>query len=242
MTTGGDIRLSDGDVLAAWEAAREATPVARALAVAARAAPTGERVEDWTIGSRDGLLLDVHAAVFGRAIELLTDCPACDEVLELALSVPDVRVESGEAGVEHELSDPASGMRLRFRLPSSADLVAVAAVDDAGAARTALADRCVVGAEPAGPLPESAVATLAARIAELDPQAEIDLALRCGECGHRWTAPFDVADHVWRRLDARARALVAEVAALAAAFGWSEDEILGLSPERRGLYLDLVGA
>jgi hypothetical protein len=234
MTAGGDIRLSDADVLAAWEAARGATPVERAVAVAGAAAPAGERVQDWSVGRRDGLLLDVHAAVFGAAIELVTDCPACGEALELSLAVDDVRLAAGDAGTEHSLHEG-----VRFRLPTSADLMAVAMIDDVGAARAALAERCVVAG---GPLSESATAALAARLAELDPQAAIDLGLRCAECGERWTAPFDVADHVWRRLDARARALVAEVAALAGAFGWNEGEILGLSAERRRLYLDLVGA
>lgn len=241
MTAGGDIRLSDMDLLGAWEAGLGATPVARAVALAARAAGS-ERVEEWTIGRRDALLLDVDAAVFGSALELVTDCPACGEALELTLAVDDVRSPCGEAGAEHELIDEASGVRVLFRLPSSADLFAVASVDDLAAARLALADRCVVSSEPPGALPESVVAALAARIAELDPQADLDLALACGECGHEWTAPLDVADHVWRRLDARARSLVADVAALAAAFGWTEGEVLRLSAERRRLYLDLVGA
>jgi hypothetical protein len=235
MTAGGDIRLTDADLLAAWEAGAAGPPVARAVAVAARA--TSERVEEWAIGRRDALLLDVHAAVFGGAIELVTDCPACGEALELTLAVDDVRSPCGDAGAEHELTDGASGIRLVFRLPTSADLLAVAAVDDVADARIALAERCVA---PAERLPESAVAALATRIAELDPQADIDLALSCGECGHAWTAPLDVADHVWRRLDARARSLVADVGALASAFGWTEGEILALSAERRRLYLDLV--
>jgi hypothetical protein len=204
------------------------------VALAGAAAPAGERVEDWSVGRRDGLLLDVHAAAFGRAIELVTECPACGEALELSLAVADIRVDAGDVGAEHVLPDG-----LRFRLPTSADLLAVAAVPDIAAARAALAERCVVAG---GPPEESALAALAAAIAKLDPQADIDLALRCGECGERWTVPFDVADHVWRRLDAPARSLVADVAALAAAFGWSEAEILALSAERRRLYLDLVGA
>jgi hypothetical protein len=129
-----------------------------------------------------------------------------------------------------------------FRLPSSADLLAIAAIDDVVEARAALADRCVISREPGGVLPEVAVAALAARIAALDSQADLDLALVCGVCEHRWIAPLDVADLVWRRVDARARSLVADVAALAAAFGWTEPEILGLSAERRRVYLDLVGA
>jgi hypothetical protein len=78
MTAGEDIRLSEMDLLAAWDAGAGTPAVARAVAVAARAAPAGARVDTWTIGRRDGLLLDVHAAVFGSEIELVTACPACD--------------------------------------------------------------------------------------------------------------------------------------------------------------------
>jgi hypothetical protein len=240
MSEGGDIRLSDGDLLAAWEAGARAPGVARAVAVAARAAPADAGVLAWTIGRRDGLLLDVHDAVFGNAIDLVTACPVCVEALELTVTVDDLRSPHGDAGAEHELDDEASGAHIVFRLPASADLLAVGAVADIAEARAALAERCVVAGDT--PLPESAVAALAARVAELDPQADIDLALVCAECGHGWTVPFDVADHLWRRIDARARTLIAEVAALAGAFGWSEAEILVLPADRRRLYLDLVGA
>jgi hypothetical protein len=238
MSAGGDIRLSDGDLLAAWESGAGAPGVARAVAVAARAAEADADVLEWTIGRRDALLLQVHSAVFGSVIELVTTCPACDEALELTIAVDDVLCAHGDAGAEHELVD--GDVRIVFRLPSSADLLAVAAIADIAEARVALAARCVV--DGAAQLPERAVAALAARVAELDPQADIELALECAECGHGWTVPFDVADHMWRRIDARARTLVAEVTALAGAFGWSEAEILGLPADRRHLYLDLVGA
>jgi hypothetical protein len=239
MTAGEDIRLSEVDLLAAWEAGAGRPAAARAVAVAQRAAPAGARVDAWTIGRRDGLLLDVHAAMFGSEIELVTACPACEEALELTLAVDEVRSPCGDAAAEHELVDEASGVSVMFRLPSSADLLAASAISDIDEARLALAERCVIGGSP---LPESAVAALAERCADLDPQAEIELALVCAECGHSWTAPFDVADHVWRRIDARARTLVAEVAALAGAFGWSEADVLGLSADRRRMYLDLAGA
>jgi hypothetical protein len=233
------ICLSELDILAVWQEGAGAPAVVRAVAIAARAAPHPEAVSDWSIGRRDALLLDVHATVFGGAIELVAGCPACEEALELTVAVDDVRIPHGDAGAEHELVDGVSGVRVVFRLPSSADLLAVATINDIAAARQALAERCVVGKAA---LPESAVAALAARVAELDPQADIQLALVCAECGHGWTVPFDVADYVWRRIDTRARTLVAEVAALASAFGWSEQEILGLPADRRRLYLDLVGA
>ena len=125
MTAGADIRLSDADLLRAWEAGAAATAVERAVAVATCAAPAEERVGEWTIGRRDALLLDIQAAAFGGDIELVTACPACDEALEVAFSAADVRSPCASAGAEHALDDPASGVRIVFRLPTSADLVAV---------------------------------------------------------------------------------------------------------------------
>lgn len=231
------ISFSELGLLEAWAEGAGTPGVARAVAVAARAAPHPADVSGWTIGRRDALLLEVHAAAFGDVIELVTACPACAEELELSVTVEDVRHPYGDATAEHELVDPVSGARIAFRLPSNADLLAVSSIDDIGAARQALAERCVRGDEV---LPETVVAALAASVAELDPQADVQLALVCAGCQHRWTVPFDVAEHVWRRVDSAARTLVAEVAALAGAFGWSEAEILGLPADRRRLYLDLV--
>jgi hypothetical protein len=55
-------------------------------------------------------------------------------------------------------------------------------------------------------------------------------------------ATFDAGSLLWEEIDARARALLAEVHQLAAAYGWSEGQILALSDRRRAVYLDLVGA
>jgi hypothetical protein len=233
------IPLSELDVLEAWAEGAGTPAVSRALAVASRAAARPAAISDWTIGRRDALLLEVHAALFGDVIELVTACPACAEELELSVAVEDVRSPHGDARAAHELVDSVTRARVTFRLPSSADLLAVSEIDDIAAARQALAQRCVLGDAV---LPENVVAALAASVAELDPQADVQLALVCAACGHSWTVPLDVAEHVWQRLDARARTLVAEVAALAGAFGWTEAEILGLPADRRRLYLDLVDA
>jgi hypothetical protein len=248
VSAAGHIELSDADLLSAWEAAEHATPVERAVTIAACATAAGERVAEWTVGRRDALLLDLHAAAFGGEIELVTACPACGAALELSFGAADVRSAWGDASEEHELEAAAGGVRLAFRLPASADLLAVVGLEDTSAARRALAERCILRASrdgvplPAPELPDSILDLLAARAAELDPQAEIELSLSCGECGHGWSTSFDVADHVWRMLDTRARSLLREVAALATAFGWNEDEVLGLPARRRQHYLELAGA
>ena len=75
-----------------------------------------------------------------------------------------------------------------------------------------------------------------------DPQASVRLALTCPACAHGSERPFDVVAYLWIEVDAWARRTLAEVHALAAAYGWSEREILALSARRRQLYLELVRA
>ena len=135
-----------------------------------------------------------------------------------------------------------------FRVPDSGAVAAAAAHHDLGQARLTLVERCVVRAEregrpvPARSLPEEVLSALSAALMELDPQADVRLAMCCPACEHRWSALFDVADFLWRAVDDRARTLLAVVAALAAAFGWREAEILALPEARRLAYLELAGA
>lgn len=233
------IGVSDADLLLAWEQGDSASPVERAVVVAACAAATDESVAEWTVGRRDAVLLDLHIAAFGDELELVVACPACAETLELTLDAAELRSPWGEASAEYSLE--ADGERIAFRLPTSADVLAVLDAPDVDAARRALAERCILGTTPDA-LSDALIETLASRAAELDPQADIRLALVCVECGHAWKTTFDVAGHVWREVAGRARALEAEIVALAAAFGWSEREILALPRRRRRRYLDLAGA
>jgi hypothetical protein len=45
----------------------------------------------------------------------------------------------------------------------------------------------------------------------------------------------------WREIQSAARRIVLEVDALARSYGWSEAEILNMTPARRQLYLEMVG-
>ena len=50
----------------------------------------------------------------------------------------------------------------------------------------------------------------------------------------------DVAALVWQRICLEVPAVLAEVAELSAAFGWSEADVLAMSRVRRDAYLALV--
>ena len=82
--------------------------------------------------------------------------------------------------------------------------------------------------------------TVAQRIAELDPQAEIVLDLNCAACHHRWQAPFDPAAFLFREVEAAVARLTNDVHQLARAYAWSEESILAMGAARRRRYLNLV--
>jgi hypothetical protein len=83
---------------------------------------------------------------------------------------------------------------------------------------------------------------VAARLGELDPQADLMVPLECPECGHGWQSSLDIAEHLWTEIDTYAKRLIYEVTGLATAFGWTEAEVLAVSPARRRMYLEASAA
>src|SRR5580704_13032099 len=136
------------ELLDAWERGRARPPVSRALALLAAAFPEAppDALADLLIGERDANLLELRERTFGPRLAALARCPACAQGLDLAFAVADVRAPRPPEG---ELSLTAAGHELRYRLPTSRDLIAVAA---AGAPdlRLALLKRCVIEARHSG--------------------------------------------------------------------------------------------
>ena len=79
-----------------------------------------------------------------------------------------------------------------------------------------------------------------ARIAEADPQADVEVALNCPCCQHTWQTDFDIVSYLWAELHAWATRLFREVHLLASAYGWSESDILNMSARRRRHYLEML--
>ena len=51
---------------------------------------------------------------------------------------------------------------------------------------------------------------------------------------------LDIGEFFWQEIAALAQRLVGEVTTLAAAYGWSESEILGMGSARRKLYIEAI--
>jgi hypothetical protein len=88
-------------------------------------------------------------------------------------------------------------------------------------------------------LPQHALDALSQQIEKLDPQAEIRTALTCPACSHQWEVLFDIAGFLWTEINNWAERTLRSVNLLASAYGWTEREILSLSPVRRQLYQGL---
>lgn len=238
--------LSARDIVRAWDWGQDKHPVDRALILLALAYPelSHDALADMTVGQRNGRLLALRERTLGTTLRSLATCESCGAALEF--SVPVAALSDDEpSALAHALEH--DGFRLRFRLPTSRDLAAVVGFGADEAGRHLLIERCVVSAEHNGQpvtaeeLPDTLVAVLAEAVGECDPQAEKRLRLTCTQCGHRWSALFDIAAFFWAELDGMARRLIGEVATLSRAYGWGEAEILGMSAARRQLYLEMAG-
>ena len=206
-----------------------------------------------TVGDREALLLHLRRLTFGDTAESVLRCPRaeCRELLELTLSVSDLLMPPyDDARPTYDVAFGLAGLQyeVTFRLPTADDLGNVAAISagdpDAGALE--LMRRCVARVTAGGAtanveaLDEAARAAIAAAMVERDPQAEIELELRCAACGCEFAVIFDTAAFLLQELEERAKCLTHEVHTLASHYHWGEREILELSPGRRARYLDLV--
>ena len=241
--------LSAAELLKAWEDALGQTPARRALTLLAAASPesTLNDLAELPIGQRDARLMTLREWTFGARVVGVTACPACHARLELDLNLGDIRT-SGESQVDSGLSLKRAGHAVRFRLPNSLDLLALDSIkDDQQAGRQLLLERCVISATRRGKpsqveqLPAELVSAVATRMAEADPQADVQLALVCQACGHQWTSTFDILTFFWNEIHAWALRVLQDVHILASAYGWREADILALSPWRREVYLEMAG-
>jgi hypothetical protein len=240
--------LTANDILYIWEMGQHQHPIDRALTMLAAAMPdrTPAELAQLSIGRRDRLLLMLRELVVGQEIVSIAQCPQCGEQLELAMNVQDVQCTEPTFVIEPDTTVNLAELAVQIHLPNSYDLAAVVNCADVATAYGQLLQRCIVGVDRSGEsisaaeLPSAIVQQLSARLAEMDPQAEIILTPICPACGHSWQVLFDIVTFLWTELSGQARRLLQEVYRLARAYGWREADILAMSPLRRQFYLELV--
>lgn len=240
--------LSAHELLHIWEWGQTQHPIDRALSLLAVACPelTPEQLAQLSIGQRDAQLLTLREGLFGSQLTSLITCPQCGERLEIQLEAQDLRV-AAEAISPAILTTHVEDCTVEFRLPNSYDLAAIARYADPQQAQQSLLERCILQVSDnlegisTGELPANLADAIAAQMAQADPQADMQLANECPICQCQWQTTFDILAFLWSEINTWAQRLLGEVHLLASVYHWHEADILAMSPNRRALYLEMIG-
>ena len=240
--------LSVAQLLDAWERGLSEPACRRVFPVlaAAHLDCSLDELAALSIGERDRRLLTLRASTFGSQLASVAGCSQCGEVLEWEVETVDLLMEQPTES-PGELSIDVDNYYIRFRLPNTLDLASISNCQDASSARQRLLENCISDAQHKGEqisppaLPVSVTTEIVRQMAEADPQADLEVDLSCPSCGEQWQAKFDIESFFWTELSAWAQRILLEVHSLARAYGWSERDILNLSPWRRQFYLGMAG-
>ena len=199
------------------------------------------------VGRRDALIFKLREKTFGPWIVGLSTCPACHEQIELTIKVADILQES-DNNYRKTMTIDHQGYEVAFRLPSSSDLLIATVGGNLEAAYHCLIERCVLSAYfckqriSASDLPVDVIDLMAEMMGQSDPTADVQMKITCSFCGHQWDQTFDIIWFFSKEIDSWAHRAMREVNDLARAYGWSEAEILSLSPLRRQHYLEIINS
>ena len=231
--------ISQAEFLALWETGRSLHPLDQGvLAVQAAFPELNENIADWPLGRRNRALAELLCSMFGPSLRGWTTCRQCREQLEFQLDCQTLAISDVPAGQQRIAVGGQS-----YRLPTTRDLAAVATEQDAKAAARLLLQRLSdAQSVPDEAWSEEYIDAVGECMAKTDPLAEILLKFDCPSCGTSFDEGLDLPAFLWAELEACARRMLLSVHTLASAYGWSENEILSLSPARRDFYLEMVRA
>ena len=231
--------LSDSDFLRLWETGLALHPLDRGLLVLSRVFSDLEdgNPADWPLGRRNRVLAEWRLASFGARIQGWVSCAHCGDKLEFEM---DGRVLAGEGSRETVAGETVTVRGATFRLPSSRDLSRLLKETDSSAAALRLAQGCLLEAGESPIWSQEYLEEVGERMAQADPLAETRLKVNCPQCANACEENLDILSFLWAEIEGRARHVLAQIHALATAYGWTESQILSLSGSRRNLYLGLV--
>lgn len=227
----------------AWESGLRSPTLDRSLALLRLRHPSADiaQLSALDLEQRHAALLRLRAEIFGPTMECVTACARCGEQVEFELDALDL----SRAGGPHDtpLEFESGPWMVRLNLPTTDDLRAALARGPEGA--RVLRERCVVEArhrdhgavEPTG-IPDDTWRQLDRFLARECPLLAPDIGSRCPACEHEFEIDLDVDAYVWLEFEQYVRSMLHDVHLLAIAYGWTEAEILGLGPGRRGFYLE----
>jgi hypothetical protein len=235
--------VDDEVLLEIWERALTQAPSLRgdtALELAG-----GETAPPPTLGERNKRLVALHGRLFGDAIDLLSHCGRCGTAVQFGTTCRALSTPAAAATPAHGRVD-VEGYAIDFRLPEPMDVAEASSAAGDGEFVDRLLARCIQRSTRNGErvsiadVPEAVLDAVSQEMEALDPAARVSFAVACPQCGSAWDAALDLGQLLWAKLQAAAERLLFDIDTLARAYGWTERDVLALSPVRRAAYVQLV--
>lgn len=241
-------QLTSADILRVWEFGQGKSLVEQAIIALAPAFPKFSRTQLYQlpIGNRDLRLLSLRRALAGERLSGKSMCPECDAELQFALDISQLTMGDYRHQRPEVYRETFDDYTITFRPLNSRDQLAVSQIYNVDDAAQVMRRSCIVKAShahnevPVEALSETLLDAVGERVIELDPQVETRFSLTCAVCDTKFSAVFEAVEFVWCEIVALAANTLEEVVLLARAFGWSERDILQMTPRRRQRYLDMV--
>ncbi len=197
----------------------------------------GDDVRRAPLGVHHQRMLRLHDQLSERPLDAVADCSQCGAENEFAVPVAAICAVP-EPPREAEVALAVGGARVRYRLPTLADLTAISGAGVAEGLAALAALTCLDDEAPE--MTDYDLARLVQSWEELDPAAAVQVDLVCAGCGADVAADVAVPEFVAHQLDRVVDALLRQVDVVARAYGWSEDAILALPAQRRRRYIELI--
>ena len=118
------VELTESSLLQIWETGAHLHAIDQALLVLSVAFPeeTADKLASLAVGQRDARLLSVYESTFGPHVSGVADCPECQEAIEIAFRVDDIRLPSASQETSHVFRLDTAGYSIQFHLPGSRHL------------------------------------------------------------------------------------------------------------------------
>jgi hypothetical protein len=211
-----------------------------------------ERVERFDVGQAQRTLASALIGNQPHEFACTVFCPSCGEQLDLSIDLAAVpQSPPHDEGQVFEVAD--RDIRLRFRLPTAADLLVLAqtypeqtsgqpdqASRQSDQAVQLLLSRCLVDPPKGLQLSERIVALVEEAMDRVDPGGAVEIQVVCPCCEENIESVLDCENLCWNEVENRTRSIFRDVDLLARAYGWSEADILSLTPTRRASYVELA--
>lgn len=208
--------------------------------------PFEDTIRQCGLHDSESHLLSLRTQLFGPDLFAVATCPHCKSPMELGLNSLEL-VGNGPIPWNNPPREiEVQGLRALWRQPVLSDLLEAASFSNPEMAKNFLLQTCILSLHQGETslrwnslAPEEQQILVQALESEVEKE-ELLARVTCPQCGQAEDHGLNAVSFLWGELSRRAKRILREVHDLARYYGWSETDILSLSPARRQIYLEMA--